>query len=215
MKIKKCFIVFILASCIIQCNAQNRAHDSIIKMLESNIHDTIKCIRLYNYIESGLEETVWPIYNDKLLFLTEQAIKKSKGRLKVIYLKYNALAISNKGYQYINLGDYTKAKKYYLIALEIQKNNNLIKEMGSTYINLGFLSNKEGNTVLALNYYHSALNIFLKINDINQAAVAYNNLAFIFGIENEFTQALKYYQNAFKMHSWGQKFMIKPVETLL
>ena len=184
-----------------QLCAQKRADDSISRMLSSNIHDTLKCSSLLNYIESGLEETVWPIYNDKLILLSKQAAQKSTGQLKRSYSDYLAIALSNKGYHYNSLGDFANAKKYYGFALEIQKNYQLIGGIGSTYINLGFASKAEGNVPLALEYYHSALKIAIEQKDTNQAATVYNNMAYIFNAEGEFLQALTYYERALILHT--------------
>jgi len=100
VNIKRISIAFILILFVAQLYAQKRANDSISRMLSSNIHDTLKCISLLNYIESGLEETVWPVYNDKLILLSKQAVQKSTGQLKRTYSYYLAVALSNKGYHY-------------------------------------------------------------------------------------------------------------------
>lgn len=201
MKFKKFNIALILFHFVVQFSAQTQSHDSISRILASNIHDTLKCTSLMNYIESGLEETVWPIYNDKLILLSKQAVQKSTGQLRRTYSSYLAIALSNKGYNYNSLGDFLNAKKYYGLALEIQKNNKFVDGIGSTYINLGFVSKVEGNVPLALEYYHSALKIATEQKDTNQAATAYNNMAYVFNAEGEYMQALNYYERALALHT--------------
>ncbi len=196
--------------CLLLCNyfgiSQQNKFDSIEVLLKSNLHDTAKCSALLGFIESGLEEDEWPIYNEKLLNFSLNAAKNAKKELKKAFYSYYYIALSNKGFLATEMGDFLTAEKIYKQTLEGQKRINYTEGIGITYINLGANANSQGNVKLALEYYHSALNVFLKNGNTNSAAVAYNNLAYLFESEKDYKNSIMYFELSLDLHKKMKDF---------
>lgn len=192
------YLIFILA---FQAIGQQNKFDSIENILKSKVHDTLKCNILANFIESGLDENVWPIYNEKLLHLSLNAAKNAnKEDYKRYYYSVYSIALSNKGFLARNKGNFKLSDSIYLQTLYIQKKLNHTEAIGTSYANIGANAKSQGNIKKSLIYYDSALKIFLKYNHKNQSATVYNNLAYTFSNEKDYKTAIKYYKNSIIIH---------------
>ncbi|MFN8231552.1 MAG: tetratricopeptide repeat protein [Bacteroidia bacterium] len=199
MKLK--YSIYLIVLIVFQAIGQQNKFDSIENILKSKIHDTVKCNVLASFIESGLDENVWPIYNEKLLHLSLNAAKNTnKADYKRFYFSYYTIALSNKGFLASNKGDFKTSDSLYKQTIFIQKKFNLTEAIGISYTNLGANSKAQSNVKKSLMYYDSALKIFLKYNNKNQTAIIYNNLAYIFKNEKEYKTAIKHYKNSMKIH---------------
>ena len=104
--------------------AQNRTIDSLKLSLAKANQDTTRCIILSALVESESNDSIWPIYNERLKQISEKYIANSSPDLKKYYSEYYASSLNNFGFLYNQQGNYIKAYEYFNKALNIQKANN-------------------------------------------------------------------------------------------
>ncbi len=180
--------------------AQNRTIDSLKLSLAKANQDTTRCIILSALVESESNDSIWPIYNERLKQISEKYIANSSPDLKKYYSEYYASSLNNFGFLYNQQGNYIKAYEYFNKALNIQKANNDKKGLAASLANFGYLLRQQGDIAKALEYYHNALKIQLEIADKSGMATSYNNIAFVFENQGEYSKALEYYNKALKIY---------------
>lgn len=72
-------------------------------------------------------------------------------------------------------------------------------QMAIAYINMGYLSDHQGNIALALEHYHTSLKIVEKTNNKEMIAVSLINIGAIYSDQGDFDNALNYYNKSLKI----------------
>jgi PAS domain S-box-containing protein len=170
----------------------NHQEDSLLELLEGEIHDTSKTDLL---IKIASEFS----YSDKekAAEYMKQAIDISK-QLKSPIEKIIAL---NK------IGNYLIYQHEYKLAIEIYEQSlNLYDKIGNheqvsfVYGNLGRLYKNIGIYSKSLEYYNKALEIDIAINNQNGIAYGYGGIGNIYKKISNFEKALEYYQKALALN---------------
>lgn len=200
---KTIFTILLFVTLILHqpfCSAQNKTIDSLQFLLKNAKHDTTRCIILNAMIEAGANDSIWPIFNEQLMKISEKYLHSTSVQLKKYFMEYYAFSLNNYGFLYMQQGDYLKAYEYYNKSWNIQKTNHDKKGEAGSLVNLGYLLRQQGDITKALEYYHHALKIQLDIDDKPGTATSYNNIAFVFESQAEYAKALEYYNNALKIY---------------
>ncbi len=179
--------------------SQSNQTDSLRIQLKNAKHDTTRCKILNLLIESENNDN-WPNDNQQLKEIAERN-SKQLNELRVFYLEYYALSLSNFGYLSMQNGKNTEAYQYYHQALDIQKETNSKQGIAATLLNLGYLYRQDGNIAKAIDTYHSALKMQIETNDKLGMATSYNNIGFIFDNQGEYAQALEYYNKSLGIYT--------------
>lgn len=182
-------------------HANEHLIDSLKIAYQNAKHDTTKLQILNQLVESEYNDSIWPLYNQELLELSEQLLNKKNDPLESYYASYNALALNNFGYLNTVNGNLKKAHEFYQKSLQIEIRYQNKYGIATVYNNIGFLCRQEGNIEKAIDYYHRALNIHIELNFQNGIAVGYNNLAFVFDSQGEIDNATKYYKKALSIYT--------------
>ncbi len=199
-KMKTLFIFILFFASTHSLFSQNELSDSLKVAYKIAKHDTIRCKILNELIESEYNDSIWPLYNQQLMELSQAKMKSSSGQLQKNYAAYYALTLNNLGFLYMLKSQSPKAYEYYNKALAEEERNNNKVGIATVYNNLGYLSRQEGKISKAIDYYHKALKIHLEVDNKLGIATAYNNIAYIFDRQNELKKALEYYTKALDMH---------------
>ncbi|MBC7865775.1 MAG: tetratricopeptide repeat protein, partial [Bacteroidia bacterium] len=180
--------------------------DSLKLALKNATHDTTRCNILNLLTELG-DDTEWPVYNNQLKSIAENASINTKPPLKYFYLKHLASSITNIGFLANEQGEISKAVVSYgkaqLIFDELCKiyprNFEIKKGTAACLLNRGNIFEKKGEIKTALEFYHKALKIFQEIKSKGESAIALNSIALIHLDQGNSVLALHYLQTSLKI----------------
>jgi CHAT domain-containing protein/Tfp pilus assembly protein PilF len=159
------------------------------------------------------EQTDYPKaleFLDKALAIYKQAIDLFNNNANS--LPYAALAgevttLSNLAGIYDELGQYSKALKYYEQSLHLYRelNQKLISENqklsnrtgeGKTLNDIGKVYQSQGQYSKSLEFYQQALAIFREIDDKAGQRTALNNIGLVYSVQGQFSKALELFNQA-------------------
>ena len=199
--LNKYLLIVLLCFIFLSAKAQTtNTIDSLKTALKNTIHDTVRCSILNELITAENDETIWPIYNQRLLDISQKNLKKTNDKERKIYLSYYAVALNNFGYLYEKQGDVSKAFVFFNMSLSIQQENNDKLGMAASLLNMGMLFRQQGNISKALEYYHKALKLQIEIDNKTGIATSYNNIGFVYDSQGEYLNAFEYYNKALNIN---------------
>jgi serine phosphatase RsbU (regulator of sigma subunit) len=168
----------------------NRTQDSLKVLIQSDKTDTIKVRHTnqlaYSFRNSFPDSTIY--YSKKSIEICESIKQKSKLKLWTGYSE----AIGNLGIGYRLKGDYPNAKKYYFMALEMDKAMNYKFGIGKRLVGIANYFENISDYSQSLEYGFKALNVNQEIK--NNRAIALSNSIIgnvYFALEN-YPLSLKY-----------------------
>jgi serine phosphatase RsbU (regulator of sigma subunit)/tetratricopeptide (TPR) repeat protein len=161
--------------------------DSLLTLLGTNIHDTVKL-----RIRSELGEEI------PILRITYWDSIRQEGK-KWNLEKYVAEGTNNIGVIYDNLGDESKALTFYREGLKMREEIGDKHGIAESLNNIAFLSEKQGDVPQALEYHHKALKIQEEINDEEGISISLNNIATIYEYQDDIPKALEYYRKSLQI----------------
>ena len=180
-------VKFLIVFCLI-CNSVNTYASNIPTlndMLNSSMHDTVRCRKLNTLIEEESESAVWLSYNKVMMEICLNHLKSNKLPLteREIYLRFLAASYNNSGYGYMEQGEIKKSLRLYNVALKMY--SSLVKaykkyddkiNLATSYNNLAYMYQDKGDVALALELYTKALKQREELNDYFGVGECYVNL---------------------------------------
>ncbi len=185
------FISIIITFGIHSSYSQKTNIDSLIKVLKSQIHDTLK-------IEAASELFLTYEFEDTVLaekFLNIE-LQLSKKAINTIYL---ATTYSHFGFFAEDKGKYNEAIDYHKKSLNLYRNNHLIttkekaKNLSACYNNIALIQSKIGNYNEALRNFLYSLRIDDLLRDSLGVSISYSNIGIIHREQGNYDKAIEYY----------------------
>jgi serine phosphatase RsbU (regulator of sigma subunit)/Tfp pilus assembly protein PilF len=187
----------VLVSCFI-LHAQTPSLDSLKTKLKEPLNDSIRCDILGKIIEQEGDD-VWPVFNDKLLEVTEKNTKDHPLPQKKYFHKLLASALNNKGYAFKLTGNTETAIVCYQKALKIKQQLKDKEGTADILNSIGIIYDDLGDINKALEFYHKALKIYREINSNVGIASSLNNLGYIYELQGEAEKALESHKESLKI----------------
>jgi len=103
-----------------------------------------------------------------------------------------AFSLTNLGHIYLQLKQFPKAEKHYLLALEYYNAQNNKIELANGLINLGVLKHEQNQLDAAFENYQTALQMGIALNNYDIKAICLNNIAQVYFDKGDFGKALSY-----------------------
>ena len=181
------------------CIAESQKTDSLIELLQSELHDTVRINTLKSLaIKLKLQNPDTSILLSSLALELSQKNNWEKG----IGTCYHVL-----GELYWRKSNYSLSLSYYDKAVDIwgqfieEKPNSIfaLKAMASTTGNIGVVYSNLGNYPQALKYYFRTLEVMEKIDNKKAIATMLGNIGIIYYYEGDYPEAMKYYLKALEM----------------
>jgi len=119
-------------------------------------------------------------------------------------LKDATTALNNIGYNYFELGDYTKALFYLNKALLLGKKINDTEILSITNTYIGQINVKLKKYSKAILYYKESITIFKKSKKYKNEAIVYNNIGNIYLEQNKSDSALYWFNNSLALSTLKQ-----------
>lgn len=167
--------------------------DSLEKLLNKSIHDTLKLQILtdlnWAYINSDLEKA-------KIFAIKEIDIAKKINNDKWIAQGYNDLGIS-----YYRLGLLDSALHYYKLSLQIREKLNNPDLMLSSYSKIGLIFYEKGNLTEALNYQLKALKLMEQQGNKKYIAMTLNNISQIYHKLKNYDKEIEYLNKSANLYN--------------
>jgi len=195
------FIVFKAFFVFAQTNSNSNQEriNELASLTSSQQHDSIKAAA---YIE--LSTILYTSNLDTLLHLSKKASEIAELNLnkniskseRKTFIRLNSEALTNIGYYYQTIGNYSKARGYYIKCLTLDREIKNLNGLSSTFNNIGMLYSYEGNIQKALKYYLVSLKIDEFLNDEQTVGSSLNNIAYTYEQQGDTANAMLYYQKA-------------------
>jgi len=171
------------------------------KLIKSKIRDTRLCSFLLNCSSRDREnrfsdwgnllEEYKIIYFNHLNQLPPENVYPIDISLFGQYQK--ASSFLSIGSAYIDSGEYSKSKNFYIVALQISKKINSEQIEGAALSNLGLIESQQGNYAEALNLMNSSLNISRKIKDYSGEATILGNMGGVYQNQGDYESSQRYF----------------------
>jgi len=110
----------------------------------------------------------------------------------IVHARYK----SNIATVYMNIKEYDKAMKYYLLALKYYEHLDLRQNIAEIYNNIGVLYDKQGQWDRALEYYQKSLVIYLVQDNDSCVATCYSNIGNALRNQKAYDKAIVYLEKA-------------------
>lgn len=110
----------------------------------------------------------------------------------IVHARYK----SNIATVYMNIKEYDKAMKYYLLALKYYEHLDLRQNIAEIYNNIGVLYDKQGQWERALEYYQKSLVIYLVQDNDGCVATCYSNIGNALRNQKAYDKAIVYLEKA-------------------
>lgn len=179
--------------------AQQPSIDSLKILLKTETQDTSKANILLVIAESTTNDTIFRNYNRQALALAEKHIPTAKDKELRAYLRVEATAYNNMGYDETSHGNLNAALTYYYKCLKIEQEIKNEPDIAFVLNNIADVYETQGNISGALDYYDRSLKMHEKINNPKGIAQAYNNIGFIYSNQGDLEKALDYYEKSYKI----------------
>lgn len=179
--------------------AEQTRINELVSLTSLEQHDSTRAAA---YIE--LSTILYTFDVDTLLHLSKKASEIAAQNLNInlseierkTFIRLNSEALANIGYYYQTIGNYAKARDYYLKCLPLDREITNLNGLSSTFNNIGMLYSYEGNIKKALKYYLVSLKIDEFLNDEETIGSSLNNIAYIYEQQGDTANAMLYYQKA-------------------
>jgi len=196
------YLLFILISLLAsKCFSQDSK--SLKLALKKASHDTVRCRLIHEYISELYDFDDKLKYNLELEKIVDKNLSDNdlnEAERKVfIHHKTNVLNVYGYYYQNAKFPKLELAIKYHLESVKLSREIGDEESIGSSYCNIGFAYEDQGNLRLAIDYYDKALHIFRKHDDKLLEAVVLNNLAYTYQSQKNYDIALKYFFEALEI----------------
>ena len=166
--------------------AQNRAIDSLLKVLNRVKEDTSK-VKILNDLSKEF------LQNEEYLSSRKYADEALALSIKIGFKKGKADALNLFGNIYDNQGNYSEALKEYFISLKIREVIGDRRGIAYSHYTIGLVYDNLCNYSEAIKEYLASLKIMLEIGDKKGIADLHNNIGTIYQEQGNYPEALKQY----------------------
>lgn len=176
---------------------QTNPKDSLQRVLKVTKNtDTTYCSVLNALIDLEQDDKLWPSYNNEVIEIAENQLKKinNKSPYYLYYMRTLAGALNNLGYLKKFQGDVPSALSYYHKSLKLYEQVNDKTNASAIQNNLGFIYKDQGEIKKALDCFLKNLTLFRKNHDTANISLTLNNIGIIYIESDQFDKALKCYQ---------------------
>jgi serine phosphatase RsbU (regulator of sigma subunit) len=195
--IKYCCFLLLLINFLV---AQELNVDFLKNELKLVKNDSIKAVIL-NALTANSDEGDWEKYNDELKLLAEKNLKNCHTTsLCKFYKTQTAAVLSNIGYINMDKGLSDVAIEYYLKALKIYEELNVVEEIASVNSNIGFVYQQQNEDDQAFKFYFKSWQLYKSINSKTGLAASYNNMAYIYKTQKKYKEAKSNYIKAIELY---------------
>lgn len=193
-------LVLVLCFVGASAHAQHGRVDSLLNLLSSAKHDTVRLHLLDAIIEDQSHDyTLVEKYSNEMQAVSKAGAGSASGELREFYLRHYATALNNLAYVEENKGNNAGAIQKYEQALNIFKENNDRGGEAMCLTNLGFVSKKTGDLPKAIEYYTKSLAINKETANQSGTFASMNNLGLTFYAMGDVKKAQAYYFEGLKI----------------
>lgn len=190
--------------------------DYEVNDLSSTQSDSVKCKILDNLIENELDDQVWMGYNNQMEALAQSNLKAAEGLQRIVYLKFLANSLNNKGFYLENKGEIDSALMFYRQSLEVRYDIKDKKGIANSLNNIGHLYFSLADYQNAIDYYVRGIKVQEEIGEKAGLGTSYNNLGAVYGRLKNNTEAIKLYNKSLAIRkevgdSRGQAYSINNI----
>ncbi len=204
--------------------SQTNKVDSLLSIINSNKHDTLKILAKAELGEElgilrvGYWDTIANEAKKFKLKTTEAHSINNIGLIsrmnndneKAMSYYYKSIKLfdelddligvgntyNNLGFLYENQGNISKALDCYFESLKHREKADDKRGIAESYNNIGFLYRDQGDTAKALDFLTKALNKYIEVGNKKGIAISYNNIGLIFKSQKKYDKALTYYNQS-------------------
>lgn len=181
-----------------QLQAQQKTIDSLNAIIKAAKHDTTLVAAYASLTETYAitnPDTVIPIC-DKALAIIEKNLAHAGAKEKHSFLTTKGVALSNKGYIYIQRGDMDKAIALYNEAMKVEAAIGDKQGTSTSVNNIATIYFKQGKTDSALACFERGLKLQREIGAKEGIATSLNNIGAIYDGQGLTEKALDYYHQS-------------------
>jgi tetratricopeptide (TPR) repeat protein len=189
--LKKAIVIFSLILLSTFKIASQLDIDSLIRISESQVHDTIKT--------KALLDISWELKASKpevALKYAEKALDLSR---KTVNKALEANALKNIGTIYLFLSEFPKSESYFIAAINLFKSLKNDKGLASCYNNLGLVNEQEGDFEKAMDFYQKSLEFNEKIKNLPGIASSQSNIGNVLQLQGNYRFAIDFYLKSLKI----------------
>lgn len=188
------FLLFLVSAAsngngAIELRAQHQYVDSLSRIIELPVHDTVKIDAINDFIFKYGNYS--PAY---FIPFSDIAIGKSRVLADSVRL---SRSLNRKAVAYYYMDDYRMALNYYLSALQISEKVQIPENIASDYNNIGLVLLNQGIYRQALVYFKKALELLGKSKREDIIARVYDNLGMAHYSLGNYDSALVWYNKSF------------------
>ncbi len=180
--------------------AEKNNLDAALESFHEAKDDTSKLNALSPFIQTSLDDNVWPKYNAWLHhFVKEKLKRKNTKEVNLKLKKYLADTYNDFGQMFQPEGKLMEALNNYNKSLKIHKEIGNKAGMAVVYNNIATLYNGQGNDERSLEYFLKSLTICEELNITNEIPTILNNIGSILNSKGDLAGALEYIERALKV----------------
>jgi tetratricopeptide (TPR) repeat protein len=173
--------------------------DSLLQILKSAQHDTIRLQVLSHLIETEYNDEIWPKYNKEMKSIAEKLlINQQKPIVIRVAKKYLAEAYNNIGFIYDNQGDISNALENYGKGLRIREEIGDKIGIATSLNNIGYIFTNQDDNPKALEYFLRSIEIQKEIGYKGGMALSLNNIGFIYDEQGDSSKAFECHYKSLK-----------------
>ena len=186
---------------IVDCQSQTKTHNSLKFYLKNKLHDTVRCGILKELIEKENEIEVWKYYNEQLIKLCEQNLRKGliSDPSTKCYERYLCGALVVKSELANFTGGFDSAVYFSQKALGIARKVNNPDLISHALNALATTFYQFGKTNEALLNWDQCLKIQQAVKDDEGIANTYNNLGSLYQKIGRMNEALHYLERSLQL----------------
>jgi two-component system sensor histidine kinase/response regulator len=174
------------------CMAQDATVDSLQQLLARTQDDTTRC-NLLEQLSDASPSGEWQRYNTQLKHEALRLLRSAQDPThQRFFLRKYALAVSNEGYDAINLGQLETALKRFNTSLALDQLTNSPANIAADHNNIGYYHQLKGDIPQALAHYQQALAIEERVGDAEGGGYTLINIA---GLHEEYGQTAQAMQD--------------------
>ncbi len=187
------FLLFLLSSINVTSIAQAINLDSLKNELQRAKNDTSLCRILYLLTEEELNDSIWPIYNQRLNTVAKKNLTINQSEyLKKIYKYYLAYTLTNFASIESNRGITETSIKLNSEAFSIYKEISDKVGMAKTLNNIGFQYSRKGDYTKGIELMSNSLKIQQEVGNRYGEAISYQNIAHLIGMQGDTANSIAY-----------------------
>jgi len=176
--------------------------DSLISLLKTAQHDTIRCDILGKLAEAESNELLITGYNDRKLSICESNLKKTSLSVRQLYLfkGYYASSLTSRAYVLYTHGDVKRTIELLHASLKLREAINDRKGVANDLNNLAVIYVETGDKMKGIEYLEKSLKIIEKFNDKKGMGNILGNIGLCYRQELNYEKALDYMFKSLRIH---------------